>query len=356
MSGSAFKAGVLSALATAALIFIAGLAWAFASYNADGPTAPSGDETVVVLRSGAGVAEIAGVLAEAGVIRSATGFRVAAQLTGADRDLRAGEYRIESQASLAEVIQTLRTGDVARHFVTIPEGWSVAQAIDILNDEGVLTGEITEIPAEGSLMPDTYEVTRGESRQAVIERMQSAQAAVIAELWPGRAQGLPFSTPEQAVVLASIVEKETGQADERRQVAAVFVNRLRLGMRLESDPTIIYGITQGRPLGRGLRRSEIDRPTDWNTYQIDGLPPTPIANPGRDAIAAMLNPPNSRNLFFVADGSGGHAFAETYQQHLQNVARWRTIEQEQASSQTPSVTPPAEPQTVPSTPSEATAP
>jgi UPF0755 protein len=210
-------------------------------------------------------------------------------------------------------------------------------------------------------MPDTYEVIRGESRQAVIERMQAAQAAVIAELWPGRAQGLPFSTPEQAVVLASIVEKETGQAEERPQVAAVFVNRLRLGMRLESDPTIIYGITQGRPLGRGLRRSEIDRHTDWNTYQIDGLPPTPIANPGRDAIAAVLNPPPSRNLFFVADGSGGHAFAETYQQHLQNVARWRAIEQGQAASETPAATVPATaapgvPQTVPSTPTEPTAP
>ncbi|MBN8552812.1 MAG: endolytic transglycosylase MltG [Caulobacterales bacterium] len=341
MSGSAFKAGVLSALATAALIFIAALAWAFASYNADGPVARSGDETVVVLRSGAGVAEIAGVLAEAGVIRSPTGFRIAAQLTGADRDLRAGEYRIESQASLAEVIQTLRTGDVARHFVTIPEGWSVAQAIDILNAEDVLTGEITEIPAEGSLMPDTYEVMRGESRQSVIDRMQAAQTALIEELWPTRAEGLPFSTPEQAVILASIVEKETGVAAERPRVAAVFVNRLRLGMRLESDPTIIYGITQGRPLGRGLRRSEIDRHTDWNTYQIAGLPPTPIANPGRPAIEAVLNPPTTRDLFFVADGSGGHAFAETYHQHLQNVARWRALEQEQGAAAAPAIAPPA---------------
>ncbi|RZJ39200.1 MAG: endolytic transglycosylase MltG, partial [Brevundimonas sp.] len=151
-----------------------------------------------------------------------------------------------------------------------------------------------------------------------------------AELWPKRAPGIVVSTPREAVILASIVEKETGVASERPQVASVFVNRLRKGMRLESDPTIIYGITQGRPLGRGLRRSEIDRPTAWNTYQIDGLPPTPIANPGRDAIAAVLNPPVSDDLFFVADGSGGHAFARTYDQHLANVARWRAIERQRA--------------------------
>lgn len=327
MSTSTLKAGVLSGLATAVLIGIAVLAWAFASYTSDGPPARSGDDTVVVLRSGAGVSEIAGTLAEAGVVRSPTAFRIAAQLTGADRGLRAGEYRIESRASLADVLATLRGGDVARHFVTIPEGWSVAQTIDILNDEDILTGTITEIPAEGSLMPATYEVTRGESRQSVIERMQQAQVALMEELWPQRAQGLPFSTPEQAVTLASIVEKETGLAEERPQVAAVFVNRLRLGMRLESDPTVVYGVSGGRPLGRGLRRSELARETPYNTYQIAGLPPTPISNPGRAAIEAVLNPPASRALFFVADGTGGHSFASTYQEHLNNVARWRAIEQ-----------------------------
>ena len=335
MTVSTVKAGILSGLATAALLAMALLAWAFASYTSDGPAAPTGDETVVVLRSGAGVAEIGGVLAEAGVIRSASAFRIAAQLTGADRDLRAGEYRIESQASLAEVIRTLRSGDVARHFVTIPEGWSVAQAMDILNAEDVLTGEITELPAEGSLLPDTYEVTRGESRQSVVERMQAAQTALMEELWPERAQRLPFSTPEQAVILASIVEKETGLAEERPQVAAVFVNRMRLGMRLESDPTVVYGVSAGRPLGRGLRRSELARESPYNTYQIAGLPPTPISNPGRAALEAVLNPPASRDLFFVADGTGGHSFASTYQQHLENVARWRAIEQSRAGAATP---------------------
>lgn len=354
MSGSALKAGVLSALATAALLLIAALAWGFTSYTSDGPAARQGDDTVVVLRSGAGVSEIAGTLAEAGVVRSATAFRVAAQLTGADRGLRAGEYRIESRASLAEVLETLRSGDVARHFVTIPEGWSVAQAIDILNAEEVLTGTIDEIPAEGSLLPDTYEVTRGETRQSVIARMQAAQVALMEELWPTRAQGLPFSTPEQAVILASVVEKETGLAEERPRVAAVFVNRMRLGMRLESDPTVVYGVSGGRPLGRGLRRSELARQTPYNTYQIPGLPPTPIANPGRQAIEAVLNPPASRDLFFVADGTGGHIFAPSYQEHLQNVARWRQIERARAAVPGEAVATPESPAS-PSAPSEGAA-
>lgn len=343
MSARALRAGILSALATAALLGIAVLAWAWAGYTADGPEARQGDETIVVLRSGAGVIEIGSTLAEAGVIRSATAFRVAAQLTGADRGLRAGEYRIESRASLADVIDTLSSGEVVRHFVTIPEGWSVAQAIDILNAEGVLTGEVSEVPAEGSLMPDTYEVTRGETRDSVIARMQAAQAALMEELWPTRAQGLPFSTPEQAVILASIVEKETGIAEERPRVAAVFVNRLRLGMRMESDPTVVYGVSGGRPLGRGLRRSELDRATPYNTYQIAGLPPTPIANPGRAAIEAVLNPPRTQDLFFVADGTGGHIFAPSYEQHLANVARWRAIERARQPVQAEAPTTPAIP-------------
>lgn len=358
MSGRSFRAGVLSALATAVLLGIGVLAWAFASYTAQGPEARQGDETIVVLRSGAGVIEIGSTLAEAGVIRSPTAFRVAAQLTGADRGLRAGEYRIQSGASLADVIETLRSGDVVRHFVTIPEGWSVAQAIDILNAEEVLTGEVSEIPAEGSLMPDTYEVTRGETRDSVIARMQAAQVALMEELWPTRAQGLPFTTPEQAVILASIVEKETGLAEERPRVAAVFVNRLRLGMRMESDPTVVYGVSGGRPLGRGLRRSELDRATPYNTYQIAGLPPTPIANPGREAIEAVLNPPSSQDLFFVADGTGGHIFAPSYEQHLANVARWRAIERarQPVQGEAPAPATPAPPVVVQEAPAQAPTP
>jgi len=200
-----------------------------------------------------------------------------------------------------------------------------------VNTTEVLTGDITRLPPEGRLLPETYLVDRGTSRQAVIDRMEAAQDALIADLWPNRADDLPFDTPEEAIILASVVEKETGIAHERPLVAAVFVNRMRRGMRLQSDPTIIYGLTQGEPLGRGIRRSELDSTSNpYNTYQIDGLPPTPIANPGREAIAAVLNPPDSAYLFFVADGTGGHAFSETYAEHNRHVARWRRIERERA--------------------------
>jgi UPF0755 protein len=213
-----------------------------------------------------------------------------------------------------------------RHYVTIPEGWSSAQAVDILMRQPILTGVVDDVPEEGTLWPDTYEISRGETRASLIARMQRARDDNLDRLWAARGPNSVVRTLDEAVILASIVEKETAVAAERPRVAGVFSNRLRMGMRLESDPTIVYGITKGRPLGRGLRRSEIDQHTDWNTYQIDGLPPTPIANPGRDAIAAVLNPPTVEDLFFVADGSGGHAFARTYPEHLANVARWRAIE------------------------------
>ncbi|WP_296814628.1 endolytic transglycosylase MltG [Brevundimonas sp.] len=329
---SPVRAALLSGLATLLLLSVAALAWAWAVYTADGPEARQGDETIVVLPSGAGVSRIAGILDAAGVIRSETLFKVAVQLTGRERGLRAGEYAIASGASMSEVIEHLRSGEVVRHFVTIPEGWSSAQAMDILSRNNLLTGT-AEAPPEGSILPETYEIQRGESRAALIARMQAAHDELLAELWPGRQQGLPFSTPEEAVILASIVEKETGIAEERPRVAAVFVNRLRLGMRLESDPTVVYGVSQGRPLGRGLRRSELDRPTPYNTYLVGGLPPTPIANPGREALEAVLNPPSTNELFFVADGTGGHVFARTFEEHLANVARWRQIERQRLEAQ-----------------------
>lgn len=273
---------------------------------------------------------IAANLKAAGVIRSTDMFKAAATLTGADRRLRAGEYEVPSGASLRSVIILLVDGKVVRHYVTLPEGWSSAQAVDILMRQPLLTGPVDETPEEGSLWPETYEISRGETRAAVIARMRRARDENLERLWAARGPNSVVRTREEAVILASIVEKETGIAAERPRVAAVFSNRLRTGMRLESDPTIVYGITQGRPLGRGLRRSEIDRHTDWNTYQIDGLPPTPIANPGGDAIAAVLNPPVSDELFFVADGTGGHVFARTYPEHLANVARWRAIERQRA--------------------------
>jgi UPF0755 protein len=195
----------------------------------------------------------------------------------------------------------------------------------------VLSG-VAEVPPEGALLPDTYQVQRGDDRAVVLQRMRAARDKLLVQLWTKRAPGLPFATPEEAVTLASIVEKETGAPSERPRVAAVFENRLRAGMRLESDPTIIYGISKGRPLGRGLTVSEIAAPTPYNTYRIAGLPPTPIANPGRASLEAVLNPPQTAELFFVADGTGGHVFASSYAEHQKNVTRWRAVERERAAA------------------------
>ena len=339
---SGVVAALLAASATFSLFLIAGLAWGWSVYYAPGPSARTGDATVVTLPSGSGVSAIAARLKSAGVIRSSDMFKAAATLTGADRRLRAGEYQVPDKASLRTVLRLLTDGKVVRHYVTIPEGWSSAQAVDILMKQPVLTGTVDQTPEEGTLWPETYEVSRGETRMAVIARMKAAHEDNLARMWAARSRNTVVDTPEEAVILASIVEKETGLAAERPRVAAVFSNRLRIGMRLESDPTIVYGITKGRPLGRGIRQSELRADTGYNTYLIDGLPPTPIANPGREALAAVLNPPRSEDLFFVADGTGGHVFATTYDQHLQNVARWREIERRKAGLP-PGTPPPAEP-------------
>lgn len=328
--GSGRKTAFLAATATFSLFLIAALVAAWSVFYAPGPSAREGETTIVSLPSGAGVSAIAATLKSAGVIRSTDMFKAATTLTGADRKLRAGEYEVPSKASLRSVIVLLVEGRVVRHYVTLPEGWSSAQAVAILNDQTLLTGTVETTPDEASLWPDTYEISRGEARTSVIARMTRARDENLARLWAARGPATVARTPEEAMILASIVEKETGVAAERPRVAAVFTNRLRSGMRLESDPTIEYGITRGVPLRRGLRRSELDRPNPWNTYQIDGLPPTAIANPGRDAVAAVLNPPATTDLFFVADGTGGHAFARTYDEHLANVARWRAIERRKA--------------------------
>ena len=346
---SGLMVALLTASATVSLFLIAALAIGWSVYFGPGPAAREGEATVVSLPSGAGVSAIAANLKAAGVIRSTDMFRAAATFTGADRRLRAGEYEVPSRASLKTVLGLLVDGRVVRHFVTLPEGWSSAQAVDILMKNEMLTGEAPLVPAEGSLWPSTYEITRGESRASVIRRMQALAEQKMDQLWPQRGPRSVVRTPEEALILASIVEKETGVAAERPRVAAVFTNRIRTGMRLESDPTIVYGITQGRPLGRGIRLSELRRETAWNTYLIDGLPPTPIANPGEEAIKAVLNPPETTDLFFVADGTGGHVFARTYDEHLQNVARWREIERRKAGLP-PAAPAPATPETAPETP------
>jgi UPF0755 protein len=320
------RASRLGGLALILVLAAAGLAvW---SYSGPGPASKPID---VVLPKGGGVRRIAGALQDAGVIRSQTAFLVAARLTGAAGRLKAGEYEFAAGASTSSVLADIAAGRFVRRFVVVPEGWTSEMAAEALRAQPLLTGDV-EAPPEGALLPDGYQYQRGEDRGEVLARMMKARDGLLAQLWSGRASDVPLKTPEEAVTLASIVEKETGVAAERPRVAAVFENRLRLGMKLESDPTIIYGISRGRPLGRGLTRSEVDTPTPYNTYTTAGLPPTPIANPGRAALAAVLNPPKSDELYFVASGAGGHVFASTYAEHQANVAKWRAIEKQRAAA------------------------
>jgi len=323
---------LISGLLTLALAAALGGIWALWTYQGPGPAAKGGDVHVVMLRRGAGLNEIAASLEKAGAVRSAPVFLAAAQITGAARELKAGEYEFPSRAPMSLVLDYVRKGKVVRHQVTIPEGWTSDMVVEALMKEQALTGEVAT-PAEGTLLPETYDYERGEERAAVLQRMMDDRDQLLAMLWEKRKSGLPIRTPEEAVTLASIVEKETGVASERPRVAAVFMNRLKQGIRLQSDPTIIYGLNKGRPLGRGIRRSELDAPNPYNTYQIDGLPPGPIANPGRASLAAVLDPPDTTELFFVADGSGGHAFASTLEEHSRNVEHWRIIEQQKAAGQ-----------------------
>jgi UPF0755 protein len=332
--GRGFLAGVASATLTVAVLGLVAVIVSAIVYNAPGPAARQGQQTTVFLRKGAGLSEISAALERGGAVSSAPLFMAAAQIGGAAKSLKAGEYAFPSRASIAQVIGKIRRGEVVRHRVTIPEGLASQLVVDILDKSDILTGDLPT-PPEGSLLPETYDVVRGEERSAVLQRMMDARDKLLAQLWAKRKPGLPFQTPAQAVTLASIVEKETAVAAERPRVAAVYVNRLRQGMRLEADPTLIYGINGGRPLGRGLTLSELAQPGPYNTYLNYGLPPTPIGNPGRASLAAVLDPPDTKEVFFVADGSGGHVFAETYEQHLKNVARWRALEHQRANGPPP---------------------
>jgi UPF0755 protein len=317
-------------LATLALVVLLAGGWVAWTYRGPGPAAPSGATTTVVLQRGSGVTQIAHALKKAGVISSTETFLLAAKLSGAARTLKAGEYEFPTHASMARILADIREGKVVRHQVAVPEGWTSAMVAEAVEREPVLTGT-AQAPSEGVILPDTYQVERGETRDEVIRRMELAQQKLMSELWAQRQPGLPFKTPEEAVTLASIVEKETALPAERPRIAAVYINRLRQGMRLESDPTTIYGISQGRPLGRGLTMTELVTVTPYNTYRVEGLPPGPIANPGRAALAAVLDPPKTTDLFFVANGQGGHVFASTYEEHQRNVAKWRAIERAQAA-------------------------
>lgn len=290
---------------------------------------PLSEDKVVNIPRGLGIRDIAELLMREGVIDQPWTFIGGVIVMKARDELKFGEYQFPKQASLRDVIGTIIEGKVVQHQMTLPEGLTSEQIVQRLLENDVLTGNIRELPREGSLLPDTFKFTRGMTREQMLQRMQQVQRRVVQEIWDHRSPDVPLKTPDQLVTLASIIEKETGRPEERTRVAAVFVNRLKQRMRLQSDPTIIYGLVGGKgTLGRPIMRSEIDQPTPYNTYVIDGLPPGPIANPGRASLEAAANPARTKELFFVADGTGGHAFAETLDQHQKNVARLRVIEQQ----------------------------
>jgi UPF0755 protein len=288
-----------------------------------GPKAHSGKRTTFIINSGMGAGKISKELKDENLIRSDFAFRTLSIITGAGKRIKPGEYEIPSGSSPLRILKIIARGDAVAHRITIPEGFPMVMVYDRLKANEVLSGDLPNLPPEGSIAPDTYQLKRGDNRETIIRQMMERQTKIIDELWLSRTANSPIKTKEEALILASIVEKETGIASERPRIAAVFLNRLREGMKLQSDPTIIYGITKGKPLGRKILKSEIDAHSAWNTYVINGLPKTPICNPGKDAIAAVLKPDNVKDLFFVADGSGGHVFAETYAEHERNVAKWR---------------------------------
>jgi UPF0755 protein len=302
----------------------AAYSWFTGAVMAPGPLR---NATTLVIAPGSGVPVIGRQLAQAGVIERSWMFELETRRLGKARALKAGEYRFDPGISMDAAIDKLVKREIVVHNVTIPEGLVAADIKGILTAAEFLTGDITTPIADGDLLPETYRYERGDTRDAVVARMKAARATVLNTLWNDRAADLPLRSPEEALVLASIVEKETGIASERAHVASVFINRLRKGMRLQSDPTVIYGIapTTGG-LDRPLRRADLEASNNYNTYVIAGLPPSPICNPGRAAIAAVLAPATTDDLYFVADGTGGHVFAKTLDEHNRNVARWRQIQ------------------------------
>lgn len=285
------------------------------------------EETAFIVPSGATLTSVAGKLEEEGHIASADAFLLRAKVLGSGDPIKAGEFLLAPGMSNAGILDHLQHGDVIRRFVTIPEGTPSAIVHDILMAEDLLVGEIP-VPEEGSVLPESYDFERGEERVAVLARMQRAMDETIAELWPRRSDRTVAETPEEAIILASIVEKETGVPEERRMVAGLYSNRIRQGIFLQADPTIIYPITKGRPLGRRIRQSEIADVNDYNTYQMAGLPAGPITNPGRASIEAVLNPAETDAIYMVADGSGGHEFNDTLQEHNEAVQRWFALRRE----------------------------
>lgn len=327
---SAFS-GFLSFLLLLALGSMAGLVWGEHRMHEPGPLEAG---KVIYIAPGTEVPDIIAKLDREGIIDSPFLFNIALLVEGTRSKVKAGEYLFKQNISLQEVIDLLVSGKQVLHAITIPEGLTSDQIVERLRESDILIGEITDVPKEGSLLPETYKVARGAVRADVIKKMQDDHKRVVDQIWAHRTPGLPLRSPYELVTLASIVEKETGKADERPRVASVFLNRLKKGMRLQSDPTIVYGLTQGKvSLGHGITRAELEKPTPYNTYMIDGLPPGPIANPGRAALEAVANPSRTQDLYFVADGNGGHIFSETLDQHSRNVQRWRQIEKDAKEKQ-----------------------
>lgn len=312
----------LGCIALLALALLAAAAfWTAQGWKGAGPAARP---LTVEIPQGASLAAAAGVLERAGAVRSAARFRLQARLLGSGEPIKAGEYALPARASASDILAILQGGRALQRVVVIPEGLPSVMVRDVLMKAQPLTGSVP-VPAEGSVLPDGYAFERDEARADVLARMQAAMSDYLAAAWKRRTKASVVTTPAQAIVLASIVEKETGKPSERRMVAAVYSNRLRLGMPLQADPTVIYPITKGRPLGRRIRRSELRARNGYNTYASPGLPAGPIANPGRQSIDAVLDPAVTRALYFVADGTGGHVFADTLAAHNANVRKWYAI-------------------------------
>jgi UPF0755 protein len=325
-------------LIVGALIVVGAVAyWSYRDLQSPGPSTAG---TTVLIPNGTSVSGIARQLEEAGVIRDARTFSWRARFLPQGQSLKAGEYNFPAAISAEEAMRMMIDGKVVQYSVTIPEGLTSFQILARITAAPDLEGAVpTALPQDGSLLPETYQFNRGDTRAEIVARMAQAMDDTMAELWPKRAKDLPLATPQEAITLASIVEKETGVPEERPRVAAVFVNRLRQGIPLQSDPTIIYFLAGGKgPIDRGLTYDDLAKPDPYNTYLNAGLPPGPIANPGRASLEAVLNPPDTKELYFVADGTGGHAFAETLAEHNKNVANWRKIQKEKKDGATGSGT------------------
>ncbi len=322
---------VASAILLIAAFTVAGSAW----YLKIQYTAPGPHETdlVLVVPEGAGVRGVARQLTREGVMHQPDLFVLMTRLTGADRSLQAGEFLFPRRASMKDVVEILRAGKVVLRKLTIPEGLTSLEIVRLLEATDGMTGDITEVPPEGTLLPETYYFVYGDDRNDTLQRMSDAMSSQLELLWPFRADNLPIATPREAVILASIVERETALPSERTHVAGVYINRLNRNMRLQADPTVAYGLGDGLPLERPLTYKDLRTKTPYNTYVIRGLPPHPIANPGVDSLAAVLNPLETQDLYFVADGTGGHVFARTLAEHNRNVARWRKLNREKKTAQ-----------------------